>query len=101
MRRASTAAFAAVSLALAACSSSSPDPTGSGGSGGGAATASFSFQFTTPPGQETHFCQSARLPKTDSGDVLVTGYTWKWDLLHHWALYRTTGDLPSDVSLDE
>src|SRR5262249_25106104 len=42
-----------------------------------------------------------KLPKSTTGEVLVTGYEWQWSGLHHWALYRTTSDLPADVSFDQ
>jgi len=92
--------------ALAACSSSPPETTGGGGSGGagaapGTSTQRYSLAFTTAPGQETHWCQYARMPEGDGKDLVVTGYEWTWENMHHWALYRTTADLPADVSFDE
>jgi hypothetical protein len=89
-------------LVTAACSST--PPTGSGGGGGapsGADEAHYTFSFTTAPGQETHWCQYMKMPERESGDVLVTGYRWSWQNMHHWALYRTTKDLPANVSLNE
>jgi hypothetical protein len=41
-----------------------------------------------------------RLPKTDDGEALLTGYRWSISMIHHWSLYRTTPDLPSDVDFD-
>ncbi|MFT3776345.1 MAG: hypothetical protein QM820_64195 [Minicystis sp.] len=99
-------AFALVSL-LAACSSSSPETSGTGGGGGsggsgtGTSTQHYSLQFTTKSGQETHWCQYARMPEGDGKEVVVTGYDWTWENMHHWALYRTTADLPANVSFDE
>jgi hypothetical protein len=96
------AAAVAATFALSACSSSG----GSGAGGGGGAppagkTQSYAFAFTTPPGEETHWCQYTRLPEGDGTGVSVTGYTWSWENMHHWALYRATADLPADVKLDE
>lgn len=62
--------------------------------------ASHSFFYTTPPGQETHWCQYMRLPKGDAGEVLLAGYQWTWTGLHHWSLYRTVGELPPDLDFD-
>lgn len=87
----------AVVLVSAACSSSSPSGSGEGGD-----AAHYTFTFTTAPGEETHWCQYMKMPDSKSGgDVLVTGYKWSWQNMHHWALYRTTSDLPADVSLTE
>src|SRR4051812_40814515 len=93
--------FAALSLvsALAACSSS-PSETGSGGAPPGEVQ-HYTFDFTTAAGEETHWCQYAKMPKGDGAELVVTGYEWTWQNMHHWALYRTTKDLPSDVSFDE
>lgn len=94
-----------LAFTLAACSSS-PE-TGGGGAGGaggapsGTATQRYSFAFTTHSGQETHWCQYARMPEGNGKDVVVTGYQWSWQNMHHWALYRTTKDLPADVSFDQ
>src|SRR4051794_7826546 len=87
----------ALVLVSAACSSS-PETTGGTG---GAPPAKYSFAFTTAPGQETHWCQYVKLPKGDGAEVIVNGYTWSWADMHHWALYRTTADLPTDVSFDQ
>ena len=97
--------LAAVScaLTLAACSTSPTDTSG-GGAGGNAPSDTVetrSFKFTTAPGQETHWCQYMRAPKGDGAEAVVTGYSWAWKNMHHWALYRTTKDLPSDISFDE
>lgn len=96
--------FAAVScaLVLTACSTP-PESSGDGGAGGssGGTVDARSFAFTTHPGQETHWCQYMRAPKGDGKEAVVTGYSWSWENMHHWALYRTTKDLPSDVSFDE
>jgi hypothetical protein len=60
-----------------------------------------SFLFTTQPGVETHWCQYVKLPKTDDGgEVLLTGYRWTLSMTHHWSLYRTLPELPSDVDFD-
>lgn len=91
----------AATLALAGCESSPESETGTGGSTSGGQTASYSFAFTTPSGQETHWCQYTKLPEGDGTGVSITGYTWSWANMHHWALYRTTSDLPADVKLDE
>ena len=85
---------ASVALTLAACTSSTP-----GGSGG--AVQRYDLQFTTAAGQETHWCQYARMPQGDGKDVVVTGYDWSWENMHHWALYRTTANLPANVSFDQ
>jgi hypothetical protein len=60
-----------------------------------------SFLFTTPPGAETHWCQYMRLPKSDSGELMLTGFQWKWSGLHHWSLYPTTSDLPADTDFNQ
>ncbi|MFO0756827.1 MAG: hypothetical protein U0359_10060 [Byssovorax sp.] len=88
---------ALTALAAPACSSS---PTG-GGETGDPAVARYAFDFTTAPGEETHYCQYMKMPEGEGSEVLVTGYTWSWKDMHHWALYRTTSDLPADVSLTE
>lgn len=97
-----TLVFIAVVVTSAACSSS-PAPGDSGGGGAAPDTqdAHYSFTFTTAPGEETHWCQYMKMPESKSGDILVTGYQWTWQYMHHWSLYRTTSDLPSNVSLDE
>jgi hypothetical protein len=101
---------AAVCLGLAACSSSSSSPTPptdtpqDGGSDAGwvpQGPGAYTLSFTTDPGQETHWCQYVRLPKGTSSEVMLTGYRWKWEAAHHWAIYRTTPDLPADVSFDK
>lgn len=97
--------FAALALALAGCSES-PETGGTGGAGGGGpgpetTKVDYSFQFTTPSGEETHWCQYTRLPEGDGSGVSITGYSWTWENMHHWALYRTTPDLPADVPLDQ
>lgn len=83
-----------IGAVVAGCDGNHPaDGTGS--------TAKLSFLFTTDPGTETHWCQYARLPKTENGsDVLLTSYQWTLSAIHHWALYRTTTNLPSDVDFD-
>lgn len=94
----------ALALVLVSSACSSSGPTGStGGTGGppGGATVSYAFDFTTSSGQETHWCQYVKLPKATTSEVLVTGYTWTWENMHHWALYRTTPDLPAGVSFDK
>src|SRR5690348_12616504 len=88
----------AVVLLSAACSSSPASP---GGGSPEPEALNYSFQFTTPPGQETHWCQYLKLPERDGADLLVTGYQWTWENMHHWGLYRTTADLPANVSFDE
>ena len=79
--------------ALAACGADAQPPPA-------ALAASHSFSFTTLPGQETHWCQYLRLPRSASAEVLLTGYQWTWSGLHHWSLYRTTGELPADLDVD-
>jgi hypothetical protein len=91
----------AVVLVSAACSSSPETTGGTGGAPSASASAKYSFAFITAPGQETHWCQYVKLPKGDGAEVLVTGYQWSWADMHHWALYRTTSDLPADVSFDQ
>lgn len=92
------ATFSFASFALVACDpapESESDPIEG-------ETTSYSFAFTTPSGQETHWCQYTRLPEGEAGKgVSVTGYSWSWENMHHWALYRTTAELPTDVKLDE
>jgi hypothetical protein len=96
----SAATFAAT-LALAGCTSPTDTGSSSGGPPDDEQAMSYSYEFTTPSGQETHWCQYTRLPEGDGKDVMVTGYTWSWENMHHWALYRTTPDLPEGVSLDQ
>jgi hypothetical protein len=100
----------AVSLAVAACSSSSsPPPSGAPPGDGGTGAdvfvptgpGAYTLSFTTDPGQETHWCQYVRLPKGTTNEVMLTGYRWRWEAMHHWALYRTTPDLPQDVRTDQ
>lgn len=96
-------AVATCALALTACSTSPSDTSGTGGSFGAPSGSvdTRSFKFTTAPGQETHWCQYMRAPKGVGKEAVVTGYSWSWQNMHHWALYRTTADLPADVSFDE
>jgi len=82
-----------VAAAAAACGASAEPPSA-------VLAASHSFSFTTPPGQETHWCQYLRLPKSESGELLLTGYQWTWSGLHHWSLYQTVGELPTDLDVD-
>lgn len=89
--------------ALGACNG---DSGGSGGEATGKTGLELSFAFTTPAGEETHWCQYTRLPSgVDAGSagrgVSVKGYTWTWSNMHHWALYRTLPTLPADVELDK
>jgi hypothetical protein len=91
----------ALCLGLPACSSSTDPGSGAGGAAPSAEAESYAFSFTTPPGEETHWCQYTRLPEGKGSGVSVTGYTWSWENMHHWALYRTTADLPKDVKLDQ
>jgi hypothetical protein len=85
-----------IPLLLLTCCSSSPEIAPRGGPSG----AHYTFTFTTAPGKETHYCQYMKMPESPSGEVLVTGYDWTWQDMHHWGLYRTTSDLPAGVSLD-
>lgn len=102
MRLRSSALLASLVSSIVACSSSSSGTgAGSGGSGPADATTHYEFTFTTHAGEETHWCQYARMPQGDGQEVVVTGYTWDWQNMHHWALYRTTADLPANVSFDE
>lgn len=88
-------AFFAVSLVavtLAACTSATPEEP---------ARAELTFTFRTDPGQEAHWCQYVRLPKLRSDQQMLTGYHWKQQSMHHWALYRTTPDLPANTRVNE
>jgi hypothetical protein len=83
-----------VAAGMSACSDSpprSPAP----------AAVSQSFLFTTAAGAETHWCQYMRLPKSDSGELLLTGFHWTWSGLHHWSLYPTVGALPADLDFTQ
>src|SRR5262249_7638475 len=105
--------LALVSVGFFACSSSSSSPSASApppgpqddaGTDGGwtpQGPGSYTLSFTTDPGQETPGCQYVRLPKGSADEVMLPGYHWKWEAMHHFALYRTTSDLPSDVSTDK
>jgi hypothetical protein len=104
--------LALVSVGFFACSSASspsasappPGPQDDGGTDSGwtpQGPGSYTLSFTTDPGQETHWCQYVRLPKGTADEVMLTGYRWKWEAMHHFALYRTTADLPADVSTDK
>ncbi|MFO0614988.1 MAG: hypothetical protein U0414_20530 [Polyangiaceae bacterium] len=86
-------------LLSTACSTS----TDGDGSGGAPANTGehYSFKFTTAPGEETHWCQYTRLPDGGGKGVAITGFSWSWTNMHHWAMYKTTADLPADVKLDE
>ena len=84
-------------LLLSACRTDGPTEPSGVGTG---TIASHSFQFATPPGEETHWCQYMRLPTGDGGELLLTGYRWKWSGLHHWSLYRTVADLPADLDFE-
>src|SRR5262245_19743146 len=92
-----------LALFLVGCSSSSPPRAASPQDGGGdAANArAYPLSFTTGAGLETHWCQYVRLPIGNGAEVMLTGYRWKWQGMHHWALFRTTSDLPSDVRTDQ
>lgn len=87
-------------LGAAGCSTS-PSDEGTGGNAPKPGTEHYSFAFTTAPAEETHWCQYTRMPDGGGKGVGVTGYTWSWTNMHHWALYKTTPDLPADVKLDE
>ncbi|HEV8151304.1 MAG TPA: hypothetical protein VGP78_00160, partial [Solirubrobacteraceae bacterium] len=83
---------------LPACGADAPASLPDAGAG---TTALHTFQYATPPGQETHWCQYLRLPRTDAAEQMLTGYRWSWSGLHHWSLYRTVADLPvSDLDFD-
>jgi hypothetical protein len=88
-------------FALTACSGTQGSTSGSGGSPGAPPAATYEFKFTTHSGEETHWCQYMRAPEGDGKEAVVTGYEWSWQNMHHWALYRTTSDLPADVSFDQ
>ena len=91
--------LAAVSLLVgaAACSTSTEDD----GAGGNSSNSQhLDFAFTTAPGQETHWCQYTRLPDVGGKGIAITGFEWSWTNMHHWAMYKTTKDLPADVKLD-
>src|SRR5262245_19674298 len=90
---ASATLTALAAFGLAGCSA--PSDTGADNQPSGDTT-TYSFAFTTPPGQETHWCQYAKLPEGDGKGVSVTGYSWRWENMHHWSFYRTTADLPAD-----
>jgi hypothetical protein len=58
--------------------------------------APYALKYTTAPGQETHWCEYRRLPKSASGEVLVSGVSWSWKAAHHWGLYRLQPNAPVD-----
>jgi len=72
---------------------------GAGGSGaGGAATptpGSYSLAFTTSAGKEDPLVPVLKMQKSETGEVLVTGWKWTEAHLHHWAVYQTTADVPA------
>ncbi|WP_437588906.1 hypothetical protein [Sorangium sp. So ce1000] len=88
-------AFYVIMLTLVGCSSSSPPPDKT------VSSASFALTFRTEPGKETHWCQYLRLPKGVSDEVMLTGYRWKMESMHHWTIYRATPDVPQDVPTDQ
>src|SRR4051812_36436889 len=94
MNRLLLTSFAAISLLSSGCSSStSPPPPASN-------VEKLSFEFVTPPGKETHWCQYAKLPKSDSGEVYLTGHSSTWGAgIHHLLVSHTTPDLPANVDL--
>jgi hypothetical protein len=92
--------FISGAAVVSACNGNAPlEPRGADALPGPTNT-SHAFLYTTPPATETHWCQYLRLPKNDSGEVMLTGYRWTWSGLHHWSLYRTVGDLPTDIDFD-
>src|ERR1700733_3053499 len=83
-------------FAVAACSSSSSSPTSPVDAGvpdAAPSASSYTLKYTTPPAQETHWCEYKKMPKSD-GDLLVSGVTWSWKAAHHWALYRLVSTAP-------
>ncbi|MEP7122549.1 MAG: hypothetical protein ABJE95_16625 [Byssovorax sp.] len=99
MNRLSLTSFAAIALLSFGCGSSESPATGAGGAGGAASNAEkLSFSYTTPPGQEKHWCQYVKVPHTDSGEVFLTGHSTKWGVgIHHVQVSHTTPDLPAGV----
>src|SRR5450432_4221402 len=97
-------------VVLASCSSSNSSSPGAPGDGGtadagpgpGPGTSQYVLHYTTPASQETHWCEYKKMPKSDTGDVLVSGVTWSWKAAHHWALYRLMPNAPlADLPLDK
>jgi hypothetical protein len=92
MYRPFLASLAAISILSLGCSSSSGSS--SGGAGG------LSFSFTTAPAMEMHWCQYAKVPYDDSGQVVLTGHSSRWGAgIHHLLVTRTLPGLPPDVDL--
>ena len=93
---------------LAACSSSKSSPSSpddAGSPDAGPAASAYSLKYTTPPAQETHWCEYKKMPKSTGGDLLVSGVSWSWKAAHHWALYRLVptapvATLPLDTPFD-
>ncbi len=84
-----------LSLVSLACSSSSPAPAPD-------RNVQFALKYTTAAGQETHWCEYKKLPKSASGEVLVSGAKWSWKNAHHWAIYRLQPGTPiADLPLDK
>ncbi len=93
-------------VALAACSSSKSSPAAAAPDDGGTAdsgstASSYALKYTTAPGQETHWCEYKKMPKSAGGEVLVSGVDWSWKAAHHWGLYRLVPTAPlAELHLD-
>ena len=89
-----------VAMTAMACSTSSGYRPQAAVADGGSRDVTLTMTTTTPASQETQTCQCVKLPKTGSGEILVTGHKWSWTPgTHHIQIYRTTPDLPSNVDL--
>jgi hypothetical protein len=124
----SLAVLATLALLVPACSSSSDDAGGGGtsagggagsggvssagggagaggggvGGAGGAAPAQYALKYMTQPGEETHWCEYRKMPKSESSELLVSGVDWSWGAAHHWGLYRLVPNAPlADLPLNQ
>jgi Copper type II ascorbate-dependent monooxygenase, C-terminal domain len=98
--------LACLVVLVSACSSTKSNGSGpldDGGAGGlGTSEAPYALAYTTPASQETHWCEYRKMPKSDSGDVLVSGVRWSWKSAHHWGLYRLVPSAPvADLPLGQ
>lgn len=96
MRSLSAAPFSALLVLAAVGCSSSASPASPPADSGVAdapdpSTIHLQMNVTVPAGKEIFRCQLAQLPKTDSGEIFVSGYSHEYTPgSHHYLVYRTS-----------